>query len=135
MNLLKGNQQSIKRHHLTKLQYEVRLLSLKRNIWKQRRNVLASQIELHLIKVNTFAVINFLSFMEQLVLLPASVFNNKNLNTLVVTKEEPAKYQAEQNPTYQNDSLKKEIKTKNCLPKQTSYSTKLCLVRVEWCGS
>ena len=32
-NLLKGNMQSIKRHHVVKFQSEVRLLSLKRTTW------------------------------------------------------------------------------------------------------
>ena len=51
--------------------------------------------------------------MEQSVLDPASVYNNKNLNTQSVTKQELPKYQAEQNPTYQIGSLKKEMNKKN----------------------
>ena len=50
--------------------------------------------------------------MEQFVLLPVSVYNNNNLNTLTVTMQELPKYQAEQNPTYQLDSLKKKINEK-----------------------
>ena len=46
--------------------------------------------------------------MEQFVLVPASV-SNKSLITLSVTKQELPKYQHSQNPTYQVDSLKKEI--------------------------
>ena len=46
--------------------------------------------------------------MEQFVLVPASV-NNKNLITQSVTKREFPKYQPSQSPTYQVDSLKKEI--------------------------
>ena len=49
--------------------------------------------------------------MEQFFLVPASVYN-KSLNTKAVTKQELPKYQAEQNPTYQIDSLKKEINKK-----------------------
>ena len=53
--------------------------------------------------------------MEQFVLVPASVYNNSNkisLNTQAVTKQKFPKYQVEQNPTYQIDSLKKEINSK-----------------------
>ena len=49
--------------------------------------------------------------MDQFVLVPASVYN-KSLNTQSVTKQERAKYQPSQNPTYQIDSLKKEINRK-----------------------
>ena len=49
--------------------------------------------------------------MEQFVLVPASV-NNKNLITQSVTKQELPKYQPSQNPTYQIDSLNKEISKK-----------------------
>ena len=52
VNLLKGNLQSIKRHHVTKFQNESRMLSLKRITWKQRRYVLASEKELQLSKSN-----------------------------------------------------------------------------------
>ena len=61
INLLKGNLQSIKRHHVVKFPSEVRLLSLKRTIWKQRRDILASERGLQLIKVITLPVINHLS--------------------------------------------------------------------------
>ena len=47
--------------------------------------------------------------MEQFLLFPASVYNNnKSLNTKAVTKQELPMFQAGQNPTYQNDSLRKE---------------------------
>ena len=49
--------------------------------------------------------------MEQSVLVPASVYN-KSLITQSVTKQELPKYQLSQNPTYQVDSLKKEINEK-----------------------
>ena len=45
--------------------------------------------------------------MEQLVLVPASVYN-KSVTTQSVTKQEFPKYKAEQPPTYQIDSLKKD---------------------------
>ena len=61
VNLLKGNLQSIKRHHVVKFQNEVRLLSLKRTTWKQRRNILSSEKGLQLIAVITPPVINHLS--------------------------------------------------------------------------
>ena len=60
-NLLKGNLQSIKRHQVAKFQSDVWLLPLKRTIWKQRREILASESGLQLIKVITLPVINHLS--------------------------------------------------------------------------
>ena len=61
VNLLKGNLQTIKRHHVVKFQDEVWLLSLKRTTWKERRNVLSSEKGLQLIAVITSPVINHLS--------------------------------------------------------------------------
>ncbi len=49
--------------------------------------------------------------MDQFVLVPASMYN-KSLITQSVTKQEPPKSQPSQNPTYQIDSLKKEINKK-----------------------
>ena len=57
----KGNLQSIKRHHVANFQRKVRLLSLKRTTWNQRRDILASEKSLQLIKVITPPVINHLS--------------------------------------------------------------------------
>ena len=49
--------------------------------------------------------------MDQFVLVPASVYN-KRLITQSVTKQELPKYLPSQKPTYQIDSLKKEINKK-----------------------
>ena len=46
--------------------------------------------------------------MDQFVLVPASVYN-KSLINQSVTKQDFLKYQPSQNPTYQIDSLKKEM--------------------------
>ena len=46
--------------------------------------------------------------MEQFILVPASVYN-KSLTTQSVTKQELPKYKADQPPTYQIDSLKRDI--------------------------
>ena len=46
--------------------------------------------------------------MEQFVLVPASVYNK----IVSVTKQELPKFKAEQPPTYQIDSLKKEVNKK-----------------------
>ena len=62
INLFKGNLQSIKKHHVVKFQNEIRLLSLKRTTWKQRRDILASEKSLQLDKVITPPVINHLSW-------------------------------------------------------------------------
>ena len=61
VNLLKGNLQAAKRHHVVKFQDEVWLLSLKRTTWKQRRKVLSSEKGLQLIAVITLPVIDHLS--------------------------------------------------------------------------
>ena len=49
--------------------------------------------------------------MEQFVLVPASVYN-KSVTTQSATKQEFSKYKAEQPPTYQIDSLKRDINKK-----------------------
>ena len=49
--------------------------------------------------------------MEQFVLVPASGYN-KSVTTQSVTKQELPKYKTEQPPTYQIDSLKREINKK-----------------------
>ena len=49
--------------------------------------------------------------MEQFVLVPASVYN-KIVTAQSVTKQEIPKYKAEQPPTYQIDSLKRDINKK-----------------------
>ena len=61
--------------------------------------------------------------MEQLVFVSASGYN-KNLITQSVTKQELPKYQLSQNPTYQIDSLKKEI-NKNLFSKADSLVDKV----------
>ena len=60
INLLKGNLQRIKRHHLVKFRSEVWLLFLKQSTWKQRRDILPSERGLQLIEVITPPVINHL---------------------------------------------------------------------------
>ena len=49
--------------------------------------------------------------MEQFVLVPASVYN-KSVTKQSVTKQELPKYKAEQPPTYQIDSIRRDIKKK-----------------------
>ena len=61
VNLLKGNLQAIKRHHVIKFKDEIWLLSLKRTTWKQRRKVPSSERGLQLIVVISIPVINHLS--------------------------------------------------------------------------
>ena len=51
--------------------------------------------------------------MEQFVLVPASVYN-KSVTTQSVAKQELPMYEIEQPPTYQIDSLKRDIKKKVC---------------------
>ena len=49
--------------------------------------------------------------MEQFVLVPASVYN-KSVTTQSITKQELPKYKAQQPPTYQIDSLRRDINKK-----------------------
>ena len=121
-NQLKGNLRSIKRHHVAQFQSEVRLLSVKRTTWKKRRDFLASERGLRLIKVITPHVINHLSWYGAAFLVPASMCNN-TLITQSVTKMELPKYQPSQNPTYQFDSIKKGI-NKNLFSKADAFVDK-----------
>ena len=57
VNLFRRNLQSLKKHHVTKFQNEVQLLS-KIITWKQSRNVPALRKGFQLIKVNTHLVIS-----------------------------------------------------------------------------
>ena len=50
--------------------------------------------------------------MEQFVVVPASVYNNKIVTTQSVTKQELPKYKAEQPPLYQIDFLKRDVNKK-----------------------
>ena len=84
---LKGNLQSIKRHHITKFHNEVRLLSLRRLTWKQRRGALVWKESLKLKKFLLLRSVTICLDMEQFFLVPASVYNNKNLNIQAVTEQ------------------------------------------------
>ena len=64
--------------------------------------------------------------MEPFVLVPDSLYNNKNLYTQAVTKQELPKYQAEQNPMQQNDSFKKE-KFEKLFTKSDTLVSEVCL--------
>ena len=68
--------------------------------------------------------------MEQFVLILATVYNNKLLNTQPVTKQETPEYQTEENPRYQVDSLIKG-RSRKLFAKATLCSTKLCLFSYE----
>ena len=61
--------------------------------------------------------------MEQFVLVPASVYNKSEI-TQSVMKQEIPKYKAEQPPTYQNDSLKRDI-TKKMFGKADTLKDKI----------
>ena len=61
VNILKGNLQNVKRHHVIKYKRELHLLSLKRTNWKQRRDLLTSERGLQLVDTITPFVINHLS--------------------------------------------------------------------------
>ena len=129
---------------MAKLQNEVQLLSLKCTNWKQRREVLASEKKLRLIKFLLLQSLTICLDMEQFILVPASLYNT-SWNTPLVAKQKPPKYQAIQNSTYQILIHLKRIETKSCLPKQTLQSTKIFLPSYQalkftdfnfgWCGN
>ena len=81
-------------------------MSLKRTIWKQRRDILASENGYSSLKLLLLPSLTICPDVEQFVLVPASVYN-KSLIAQTVTKPELPKYQPSQNSTYQIDSLKK----------------------------
>ena len=85
INLLEGNLQSITRHHVAKFPSEIRLLFLKRTIWKQRRDILASEKDLQLIKVFTPPVIDNLSWYGE-VCLCSSLCVQQKLDYLIIYK-------------------------------------------------
>ena len=71
--------------------------------------------------------------MDQFVLVPASVYN-KSLITQS-TKQEPPKYQPSQNPTYQIDSLEKEINKKLFSKSDSLVDKNLSCPRIELSNS
>ena len=74
--------------------------------------------------------------MEEFVLVPTSVYNNnENLNALAVTKEELLKYPAEQNPTWQTDSLEKEINEKLFAKADSLVDKNLSCLRIKLSNS
>ena len=107
LNLLNGNVHSIKRQHVANFQNGVRPLSLKRTTWKQRRDILASERGLQLIKVITPPAFNHL-FWYRAVCPHSCVFVKQSLISQSVTKQELPKYQPSQDPSYQIDSLRRE---------------------------
>ena len=72
--------------------------------------------------------------MEQFDLVPASVYN-KSLSTQSVTKQEFPKYQPSQNPTYQIDSIKKEINKKLFYKADSSVDKCLSCPRIKLSNS
>ena len=72
--------------------------------------------------------------MEQLVLVPASVYN-KSVTTQSVTKQELPTYKAEQPPTYQIDSLKRDINKKLFGKADTLIDKTLFCPRIELSNS
>ena len=111
INMLKGNLQSIKGHHVVKFQSKVRLLSLKRTIWKQKETFWGPKKAYSSLRLLLLPSLTICLDIEQFVLVPDSVYN-KSLITQSVTKQELPNYQPSQNPAYQVDSLKKEINRK-----------------------
>ena len=96
---------------MAKFHWKVRVLSPKLIVWKQKEAVWRAIKAYSSLKVLLLPSLTICLYMELLVLVPASV-DNKSLITQSITKQELRKYQPSQNPTYQIDSLKKEINEK-----------------------
>ena len=101
VNLLKGNLQAIERHRVVKFQSLVTIAKKNNLEAKKKSSVVRKRIASN---SSLYICLN----MEQFVLVPASVYN-KSVITQSVTKQELPKYKAEQAPTYQIDSLKRDI--------------------------
>ena len=72
--------------------------------------------------------------MDRFVLVPASVYN-KNVTTQSVTKQELPKYKAEQPPTYQIDSLKRDFNKKLYVKADTLIDKILSCARIKLSNS
>ena len=72
--------------------------------------------------------------MEQFVLVPASVYN-KSVTGQSVTKQELPKYKTEQPPTYQIDSLKRDINKKLFVKADTLVDKILSCCRIKLSNS
>ena len=72
--------------------------------------------------------------MEQFILVPASVYN-KSVTTQSATKQELPKFKAEQPPTYQIDSLKRDINKKLFGKADTLIDKILCCSRIKLSNS
>ena len=72
--------------------------------------------------------------MAQFVLVPASVYN-KSVNKQSVTKQELPKYKAEQPPTYQIHSLKRDLNKKHFDKADSLIDKTLCCSRIKLSNS
>ena len=83
--LLKGNFRSVKRHHVTEYQNKDRLFSLKYSPWSKEGMFWHLKKAFNSWKSILFPSITICLDKEQCVFVPASVYNNKCLNTQTVT--------------------------------------------------
>ena len=103
VDLLKKTSKAWKNIRWIKLQSEARLLSASRIAYKRKKNDLVSEEGFHVLTSLLFPSLTLCFDMENLVLVPASVYkNNQCLNS-----ETDTKHQVEWNPTYQINSPKK----------------------------
>ena len=112
---LRMNSKSSRRKHAKHKKYITRQnVITKSDCWEAEKilSAIPRRVTAHKIK-NPLRPFSLFLLWSSFVLVPASVYNNiKSFNTQAVTKLEPPKYQTQWNPTYQIDSLKKEIKEK-----------------------
>ena len=125
VKVLKGNLQSIKRRHMIKFQYPMRLVPLKRITWKH----MASEKGLQLIKGIPPSVINHLPSHGKIVLVPAFVHNK----SLVVRQLQSMSFQSIQLNNFPQTTLillKRKEKTKSFVQNKTLLSANFCPVIV-----
>ena len=107
VNLLKGNLQAIKSLHIVQCQDKVWLLSLKKQLGSKEEMFCGQKKDCNQKQSLHLPSVIICPGMEQFLLVPASVYN-KSVTTQSVAKQELPMYKAEQPPTYQIDSLKRD---------------------------
>ena len=120
--LLKRNLQSKKRYHLAKNQNGVRFFFVKKVTWKQKRDVLASEISYNSQKSLLFPSLTICLDLEKLVLVPLLRTTTTRFWLLSTYKAAASKVSSWTN--YQVTKWLAQIRywTKSCLPKQKLWS-------------
>ena len=109
VGLLKGNLRSIKNYQVTKFQKKFSCYLWRAQKPKKRRSRIPKKVTNK--KISTPPIISHLVWYGAVWSRPCFCVQ-KSLTTQLITKQDLSKYEAQQNPTYQNGSLEKEINQK-----------------------